>query len=304
MPAGTRVRLGIGDDAAVWRPSRSSLSVITTDALVEDVHFTRDGFTFFQIGHRALASNLSDIAAMGARPVLATIALGVPPDVGIEPLMELYEGIQSLAKRTKTAIAGGDIVRSEKLALSITIVGEVRPSNLKRRSGARARDVLAVTGELGASRAGLDGSGNPEAIAKHRTPEPRLREGRWLAASTSVHAMMDLSDGVAMDLPRMAAASGLGAIVEVLPISPSAREMAQARNEEARDYALAAGEDFELLVAVAPRAFAHLADRFQKRFGYALTAIGTMAEGGGVSMRSGEGTASLPATGWDHLARS
>lgn len=277
--------------------------MITTDALVEDVHFTRDRFTGFQIGHRALASNLSDIAAMGARPVLATIALGIPPGVAPESVLEVYEGVAALAKRTKTAIAGGDIVRSEKLLLSITIVGEVRQSNLKRRSGARARDIVAVTGELGASRAGLEGSDAPDALAKHRTPEPRLREGQWLAAGTSVHAMMDLSDGVAKDLPRMAAASGLGAVVESLPIAPSARDMARACGQEARDYALAAGEDFELLVAVAPRAFAHLANRFQKRFGYTLSAIGTMVEGGGVSMSSGKETVPLPACGWDHLAR-
>lgn len=302
-PPGTRVKLGIGDDAAAWRPSRSNLSVITTDALIEDVHFTRARFSFAEIGHRALASNLSDIAAMGARPVLATVALGVCSDVSAEQVLEICNGMNALARLTKTAIAGGDIVRSEKLLLSITIVGEVRPSNLKRRDGARAGDVLAVTGELGASRAALDGSSCAQARAKHCTPQPRLDEGRWLAASASVHAMMDLSDGVAMDVPRMARASGLAAVVADLPIAASAAEVAASRGDEARAYALAAGEDFELLVAVAPRAFSHLARRFHKRFGYALTQIGAFHEGSGVKVRNGQSLEPLPSLGWDHLAR-
>ena len=298
-----RVPVGIGDDAAAWRPSRSNLSVITTDALVEDVHFTRARFTFSQIGHRALASNLSDIAAMGARPVLATVAIGVPDSLAPEHIVEIYRGIDALARKTKTLIAGGDIVRAGKLMLSITIVGEVRPSNLKRRSGGRPGDVLCVTGELGASRAALDGSPLQEALAKHCTPDPRLAEGAWLAASTSVHAMMDLSDGIAMDAARMASASCLAARIEGLPIAPSATQMARSRGEDPLAYALAGGEDFELLAAVAPRAFSHLSRRFEKRFGYGLRAIGALHEGSGVSVRNGQGFEPLAAGGWDHLAR-
>ena len=151
----------------MWKPSRSAESVITTDALVEDVHFTRDGMSPEEIGHRALASNLSDIAAMGARPVLATIALGVSRTTHGDWILAFYRGMAALARSSGTALAGGDIVRAPSIALSITVVGEVRPSNRKTRDGARPGDVLAVTGPLGGSRAGL------EIVLRHR---PELRD--------------------------------------------------------------------------------------------------------------------------------
>ena len=127
--------LGIGDDAAVWQPSRSRRSVITTDALVDGVHFTRDAMSAADVGYRALASNLSDIAAMGAKPVLATIAFGVGPGTGEAWILECYRGLAALAERAKCAIAGGDIVRAPGITIAIAVVGEVRPSNLKTRSG-------------------------------------------------------------------------------------------------------------------------------------------------------------------------
>jgi len=295
--------LGIGDDAAAWKPSRSHLSVITCDALIEDIHFTRPAFSFEEIGYRALASNLSDIAAMGARPVLATVALGTGHDVSISELLEIYRGVDSLSRSSKTTIVGGDVVRTQKLTLAITVVGEVRASNLKRRSGARKNDILAVTGPLGASRAGLDGSMLEEARIKHRTPPPRLLEGRWLGASQSVHAMMDLSDGLAMDVPRMARSSGLAATIEQVPCARSSVEMAATRGLDPQHYALEAGEDFELLVAVAPRAFTHLSQRFRKRFGSPLLQIGRFYEGSGVNVRKGGLLEPLQETGWDHVAQ-
>jgi thiamine-monophosphate kinase len=295
--------LPIGDDAAAWKPSRSHLSVITTDALVEDVHFTRNAFSFEEIGYRALASNLSDIAAMGAMPVLATIALGIGPECTTDHLLELYRGIDGLARGTNVAIVGGDIVRAQNLTISITIVGEVRASNMKRRSGARARDILAVTGTLGASRAGLDGSSAHEARAKHRTPVPRIAEGRFLGASRSVHAMMDLSDGIAMDVPRLARASGLAATIDRVPVAPSAEALANSRAIDPQHYALEAGEDFELLAAISPRAFGYLSGRFEKRFGRPLYPIGHLYEGSGVNVRKGEILEPLAETGWDHLAQ-
>lgn len=311
-PGGRKIVLGIGDDAAVWRPSRSHVSVMTTDALVERVHFSREHFSLEQIGHRALASNLSDVAAMGARPVLATVALGVPPDLDADGILALYRGMDALAKRYGTAIAGGDLIRSAALLLSITIVGEVRPSNLKRRDGGRAGDVLAVTGPLGASRAGFDALARPDvldgalaqsALAKHRTPEPLVREGRWLAASRSVHAMMDLSDGIARDVRRLAAASGLAATLRHIPAAPAARRMAEATGADWVQYACEAGEDFELLVAVAPRALRHLTQRFEDRFGRTLYAVGALHEGSGVSLQNADGERPLVAAGWDHFAQ-
>jgi len=304
----SRLALGIGDDAAAWQPSRSNRSVITTDALVEGVHFTRDVMSARDAGWRALASNLSDVAAMGARPVLATVALGFPPGTDPAWVLEAYDGIAALAARARCAIAGGDITRAPSIVFSISVVGEVRPSNLKTRAGARPGDVVAVTGPLGASAAGLavaadrpDLAARPEyrsALAAYRTPEPRLREGRWLAASRSVRAMMDVSDGLSTDLGRLCTASGAGAVVERVPVHEAARAVAAAVNASAEAWALGGGEDFELLVAIEKRAFPHLAVRFRARFGRELLPVGRITAELGVRRTDG---APVAPSGWDHM---
>ncbi|MBV8368162.1 MAG: thiamine-phosphate kinase [Candidatus Eremiobacteraeota bacterium] len=303
-----RVLIGIGDDAAVWQPSRNNRSVITTDALVEGVHFDRTLMSAHDAGWRALASNLSDAAAMGARPVLATVALGFPPETDPDWLLEAYDGIAELATRARCAVAGGDLTRAPSVSFAITVVGEVRASNLKTRAGARPGDVVAVTGPLGASRAGLFvAKERPElarepaaadALAAFRTPQPRLRDGRWLGASRSVRAMMDLSDGLSTDLARLCAASGCGAIVEDVPVHPGAQHLAERAGADAERWALDGGEDFELLVAVEKRAFAHLASRFRAHTGRALLRVGRITEEAGV--RREDGTGIMP-SGWDHL---
>jgi thiamine-monophosphate kinase len=300
--------VGIGDDAAVWQPSRSHRSVITTDALIEGVHFTRTAMSAADAGHRALASNLSDIAAMGAKPVLATIAFGVGPGADEAWILECYRGIAALAERAKCAIAGGDIVRAPAITIAITIVGEVRPSNLKTRAGMLPGDTIAVTGPLGASRAGLvvaterpELADDPAAVAAlraFRTPEPRLAEGRWLAASRNVRAMMDISDGLSTDLARLARASNAGATIEAVPVADCARTIAQRAGADAERWALDGGEDFELLVSVASRAFTHLAGRFHARFGRPLVRVGVATAERGVRRSDGSPIASA---GWDHL---
>jgi thiamine-monophosphate kinase len=299
--------VGIGDDAAVWQPSRSARSVITTDALIEGVHFTCDAMSAREVGYRALASNLSDVAAMGARPVLATIAFGIGPHAGREWILECYRGMAALAERTKCAIAGGDLVRAAEIVLAITVVGEVRPSNCKTRSGMRPGDTIAVTGPLGGSRAGLavarcpDLAAHPDAaevLRLFRTPEPRLGEGRWLGASRNVHAMMDTSDGLSTDLTRLATASGVGATIEIVPLNPAAGRLAAAAGDDPEAYALNGGEDFELLIAVAPRSFEHLAGRFRGRFGRELLRVGVATETLGI--RRPDGTP-VAFAGWDHL---
>jgi thiamine-monophosphate kinase len=303
-----RLVLGIGDDAAAWQPSRSNRSVITTDALVEGVHFTRPAMSAYDAGRRALASNLSDIAAMGARPVLATVALGFPPGTDPAWILACYDGIAALATEARCAIAGGDLTRAPAIVLSITVVGEVRASNLKRRDGARPGDIVAVTGPLGASRAGLqlalerpDLEDDPEfaeALQAYRTPQPRLREGRWFGASRHVRAMMDLSDGLSTDLVRLCAASGVAAVIDHVPVHDAARRVAARSGDDPEAWALGGGEDFELLVAIEKRAFRHLAARFAPRFGRALIAVGRLTEGAGVRLANG---AVIDASGWDHF---
>ena len=286
--------------------------MITTDALVEGVHFRRDLMSAHDVGVRALASNLSDIAAMGARPVLATIVLGIPPDVDEAWILACYEGIASLAHRAGTPIVGGDLTRAPALTLAITVVGEVRPANRKTRDGAKPGDVLAVTGPLGASSAGLrvllerpelaDDPVLAEAVRTYRTPEPRLAEGRWLGASRHVHAMMDCSDGLSTDVARMCSRSRCGAVLEVLPAAASVVQWCAQTGGEPASYVLGGGEDFELIVAVGGRAFAHLAERFRQRFGKPLIAVGHFTEGSGVQMQNAAGElAHVPHTGWDHM---
>jgi thiamine-monophosphate kinase len=309
---GSRVIVGIGDDAAVWQPSRSHRSVITTDALVENVHFSRATMSLFDIGWRAMAANASDVAAMGARGVLATIALGLTEGFSADEMSELYRGFLQCADAAGITIAGGDLSRAPVLTIAITVVGEVRASNVKLRSGARPGDTIAVTGELGASRAGLDVLARrgtiveplrAQAIEAHARPRARSEEGVWLGTSANVHAMMDCSDGLSTDLRRLCAASGVAARIDTVPVAACARAMAQSTGEDPETYALAGGEEFELIVAIAPRAYAHLAQRFRKRFGRALLRVGVLRAGDGVVVRksSGEETPLAP-TGWDHFA--
>jgi thiamine-monophosphate kinase len=309
-PVNRRILSRIGDDAAVWQPSRSHRSVITTDVLVENRHFRLDTMSLHDVGWRAMASNISDLAAMGARPLLCTVALGLPAGCAFEAIVKLYEGMLAVATRHGCAIVGGDVTSADALFVSIAAVGEVRPSRIKGRAGARPGDLAVVTGPLGASRAGLHLADNPtvlsddlrdEALRAHRNPEPRVAEGRWLAASANVYAMMDVSDGISTDLTRMCAASNCAAVVADVPIAPSARAMAAKRGEDALAYALAGGEDFELLAAVDARAFGYIGRRFEKRFGHPLYAVGRFREGSGVRLRKGDLEVPLEPTGWDHL---
>jgi thiamine-monophosphate kinase len=302
-----RIKLGIGDDAALWQPSRSERSAISSDILIEGIHFTRDAMTLMDAGWRAMAANLSDLAAMGARPVLATVALGVPASTGAEAVLELYRGLAACAQRSRISIAGGDLSRAERLTIAITVVGEVRASNVKTRAGGRPGDVVAVTGILGAARAGLeltrgaqpiDERLSVEALRAFRRPQARLAEGRFLAASRNVRAMMDCSDGLSTDLQRLCAASRCGGSLDTIPVADAARAVAAALGEDPERFALAGGEDFELLVAIRPRAFAHLASRYNARFGRDLVRVGVLRKGSGVTWNG----APLMRSGWDHFA--
>ncbi len=302
-----RVIIGIGDDAALWQPSRSHRSVISTDMLVEGVHFRRDTMSLEDAGWRAMAAALSDLAAMGARPVLATVALGVPAANAQGEIMELYQGIAAAARCFDIAIAGGDLSRCDLVTISITVVGEVRPSRVKRRAGAGPGDVLAVTGALGAARAGLElasqrglveGADGDAALQAFRRPTPRIAEGRFLGASVNVTAMMDCSDGLSTDARRLCAASDCGAVLEAIPVADSARDAGQRLGEDPEGFALAGGEDFELLVTVRARAFRYLAGRYEKRFKKKLLRVGALRKARGVEWQG----APLDLLGWDHFA--
>jgi thiamine-monophosphate kinase len=298
----------IGDDAALWQPSRSRRSAISSDMLVEGVDFTREAMTLDDAGWRAMAANVSDLAAMGAKPVLATVALGLPGTIGVDEIVELYRGLAACASRYGVAIVGGDLSRAQALTIAISVVGEVRASNVKTRAGGRPGDVIAVTGALGSARAGLELTRRAEPIAADlaeealrafRRPCARVAEGRFLGASRNVTAMLDCSDGLSTDLGRLAAASGCGAVVEDVPVAPAARAVAGLLSEDPERFALAGGEEFELIAAIRPRAFRHLAARYALRFRRQLLRVGVLGEGTGVLWNG----AQLELSGWDHFAR-
>lgn len=288
---GSRVEVGIGDDAAAWRPGVGMAGVVTTDTLVDRVHFRLEWTDWRSLGHKALAVNLSDIAAMGASPVLATVTLGLVGDERVADVLSLYAGMGELAGTHGVAIAGGDIVRSpQALFLSVTVIGEAEPGRLLTRSGARPGDATVVSGTIGASAAGLallEGPAErrlaataPLLIGAHLRPNPRIALGKHLHAA-GVSAAMDLSDGLLGDLPKMLAASGVSAElwVDELPVLPAVRALFP---DEASEFALRGGEDYELLLTV-PVSRLDALVATAERVGASLTRIGTVRE------RSGDG---------------
>jgi thiamine-monophosphate kinase len=314
-PPGT-VRVGIGDDAAAWKAPASHLSLITTDMLVDGVHFRLAGTTPQDLGHKALAVNLSDIAAMGGRAAVVVLALGLTPAVDEAWLLAFYRGMADLATESGCSIVGGDIVRSTVFTIGVTVAGDVRRTRMRLRSGAKAGDIVAVTGELGLAAAGLrvldagidrmlDAPVRAAVCEAYLRPHPRLREGRYLGGSTAVHAMMDVSDGLSSDVARMAASSSVDAVVDIRLLKPSGELNAAsvALAADPLELLLHGGDDYELLVAVSRRAFGHLAIALRHRCGTALTQIGRFEAGAGaVWAEDAAGRRPLERRGYDHLA--
>lgn len=241
----SRAILGIGDDTAVLRGAGAKDLLFTTDMLIENRHFRLKEATAYEIGRKALAVNLSDIAAMGGVPTVAVVALGLPKRLPGSFVGRLYDGMRKLAKAFRVDIVGGDTNASDRLVISVAMLGEVEKGKALRRSGARAGDCVVVSGSLGGS----------YASGKHLNFIPRIREARYLAKHFNVHAMMDISDGLASDARRMAEESRLGIVVEesLIPVSRAAKNTTQALTE---------GEDFELLFALSQKE----AHRVPKKF--------------------------------------
>ena len=249
--------VGIGDDAAAWQ-TQDTTQVLTADALVEGVHFRRDMASWEEVGWKALAVNLSDVAAMGASPGLATVTLGLPLDLEVAAVDDLYRGILDCSVQHGGVVAGGDVVRSPVVFIAVSLTGTA--DRLLTRSSARPGHAVAVTGTLGGSAAGLEAlqqevcleEGDALALRSlHLRPQPRLREGRLLA-KRGVPCAMDISDGLVVDLGRVCSASGVGAVVEAasLPIHPVAK---QVYPQQSLALALGGGEDYELLFAGPPK---------------------------------------------------
>jgi thiamine-monophosphate kinase len=282
--AASNLRLGIGDDAAVWQPEPGTTVVLTTDSLVEDIHFRLDWTDWESLGHKAIAVNVSDLAAMGAAPRLALVTLGLRGDERIEDLQALYRGIGELARRNDITVAGGDIVRSPRaLTLHITAIGESPDGSFLTRSGARPGDVIGVTGTLGASAAGLQLLGMDRddrrrtaatadlLIQAQLRPEPRVTLGGVLLEH-GASAAMDLSDGLLGDLPKILAASAVSAEIDArrIPVAAAVRALFP---RDWLDLALRGGEDYELLFTAPPSAWERIAQA-ANRAGGDVTSVG------------------------------
>ena len=307
LPSPRHTRLAIGDDAAAITMPDGSLLLATTDLLMEDVHFRLHWGDLPALGWKALAQNLSDIAAMGGTPTHALIAIALPAQWQPDDALALYRGLGELAAQSATDVVGGDTIRSAgPLTISLTVLGQIPAAELLTRRGARPGNALYVTGTLGRAAAGLrlleTGRPIPEALAiatqAQLRPQPRLSAARALATSGVVTAMMDLSDGIATDLHRLCLASGVGAIIQraLLPIDPvvdaACRWLAAPdNNNDPLQLALQGGEDFELLFTAPPAA----ADTLRARLApLPVTRIGQITTETDVLLRENDDTSPLP----------
>ncbi|MBD9133565.1 MAG: thiamine-phosphate kinase [Alistipes indistinctus] len=264
---------GIGDDCAVLPLNTTESMVVTTDLLVEDIHFLRDRITPEQLGRKSLAVNLSDVAAMGAAPVASFLSLSLPPGVTGVWIDAFLAGYHALSTQFGVPLLGGDTTSArDRLTVSVTAIGRAENTHLKRRGDAKPGDRIFVTGYLGDSAQGLQdmlsGRDTPF-IALHNKPEPFVNEGIWLGGRNEVHAMMDISDGIASDLLHILQMSGVGAEVS-LDMIPTNTPI---------ELAVAGGEDYKLLLTADVGAAARLAEDYKAKFGEPLYEIGRIVAG-------------------------
>lgn len=309
------LELGIGDDAAIWQPSPGASVVITTDSLVEEVHFRLEWTDWESLGHKALVVNVSDLAAMGAAPKVAVVTLGLRGTERIADLVALYTGMGDVARRYGLVIAGGDIVRSPfGLALHITALGELLGDQRLTRSGARPGDIIGVTGTLGASAAGMQLLMNHDAprqaatadllVRAHLRPEPRVPLGQVLREH-GASAAMDLSDGLMGDLPKILAASNVSAEIDLrtIPVAAAVRALFP---EEWLTFATRGGEDYELLFTVAEDRWAAVHEALTEARGqvHAVGRILPAGESPSVTVIGLDGVPRAEAPGaFDHFAQ-
>jgi thiamine-monophosphate kinase len=293
LPTNKNVLTGAGDDCAVLDlgvPDR--LILFKTDAVVEGIHFTK-ATPPEKIGHKALARCLSDIAAMAGTPTAALVTVALPRNFEPEFVGKIYDGLNALAEKSGVAVVGGETTTNPGcILISVALLGTVGRGRQILRGGAKTGDAIFVTGELGGSLAG-----------KHLEFEPRLAEARWLAEHFSVHAMIDLSDGLAGDLPHILQAGGVGAelLKSAIPISRAAKLRSPQKPPLAA--ALTDGEDFELLFTVAGKDAVKLLDTWKRQFPkLKLSCIGKIVTGEGVTLRGKTGAQKLNAHGYAHFA--
>jgi thiamine-monophosphate kinase len=304
----------IGDDAAAFTTDSNQIILVTTDLLVERIHFLRDATSGFNLGYKSLAVNLSDIAAMGGTAREAFVSIAIPQDCTIDLLDDIYRGMKSLAGEYDVNILGGDTTRSKvDLIINVVVTGLVSRSEILFRDGARPGDVIFSSGYLGDSRAGLHlilnnievkSKAHKALFESHILPRPHLREGRFLAAVGGVSAAIDVSDGLSSDLGHIVKQSGVGAKIHAdkIPLSQHLKSFCDQFDFDPIPFALAGGEDYTLLFTVSAGAAPRISRDYQKSFNQPLFAIGEITDTGSIELIDSQGSSKevIP-SGWDHF---
>jgi thiamine-monophosphate kinase len=311
----SRVKKGIGEDCAVLETNEDTLLLVTTDTLIEGIHFTAETLPPQALGWKALAVNVSDIAAVGGTPHTAFLSIAIRPETEVKFIESFMAGFEAMAAQTNVVLAGGDTVESPSGAVvTITLLGEGRPEHLVYRSGARIGDDIWVTGPLGNAAAGLFILLNkdPEERASYESlitalqrPMPQLEIGKALGESGLVHAMIDISDGLAKDLRHICEESGTGALVEAasLPLSEPLKKLASLADKDPMEWALRGGEDYELLFAAPPANTEEIVSLTIQVLGSPALKIGTIDQEEGIRIETDKGKQPLMPGGYMHFSR-
>ncbi len=315
--SGQMVIKGIGDDCAVLSSTPGRVLLFTADMLVEDIHFMIDKIPFYQLGRKAIAVNLSDIAAMGGRPLVALISLAIPVETGVEAIQELYRGMRDICEHHDLNIVGGDTVASpDKLVINVSVIGDARENEVLYRSGTSPGDTIYLTGNVGDSMAGLKILTNeiapPEGIGgyfikAHNEPIPLIETGRIIAASGLASAMIDLSDGLLSDLGHICEESGVGALLfsEKIPLSPELTLLAGGVGFNLLELALSGGEDYQLLFTVPVENDQGIEKLFKEHDLTPPYPIGEIGKERGMRLVGGDGSVEeLRPKGFNHFTQS
>jgi thiamine-monophosphate kinase len=309
--------VGPGDDAAVVSGERGAFQILTTDAVIEGIHFDFRFSTPADVGYKALAVNVSDVAAMGGTARVALLSLMLPAATLTQTVDDLLDGFLSLAAPLKLALAGGNISRSPgPLIVDVTVVGSAKPRKVLTRGGGKAGDGLFVSGTVGAGAAGLGwlrthaaggdpGESDPaiaDCVQRHRRPEPRSRLGALLGRTRTASACMDLSDGLADAVRQLSEASGTGARIDGarVPVHPGAAAWFRSAGKDPLEASIVGGDDYELLFAVPPRRAGRLRGVVRLLRGLQVTRIGELTTNGSIELMRDSGPSPLPA-GFSHF---
>jgi thiamine-monophosphate kinase len=309
------VKKGIGDDCAVLETPGDRVLVVTIDTLIEGIHFTDQTLSPEALGWKALAVNISDIAAMGGTPRTAFLSLGMKPEKEVGFLESFIAGFNALAEETGVVLAGGDTVESPcSTVITITLLGDCLPEHLVCRSGARVGDDVWVTGPLGNAAGGLFVLQNKEAAASsvyeslvraHQKPMPRLALGKALGKSGLVHAMIDISDGIAKDLGHICEQSGVGAVLQEasIPMSATLVSLAAEAEKDPLQWALHGGEDYEFLFTASPVDKQLIESLTAKHSGRPAVKVGAIVQEDGILLASPTGKVPLQSGGYRHFSK-